>query len=217
MLGLMKQPEHEFAEGPPQTALWSWSDEASILEHLWSSGGLVAIPTESSYGLAVDPSDAAAVDSVLRIKRRPEGQSLPVVAGTVDDLTRLGARLDLPELEPVLAAWPAPLTAVVPLERALPAAMGAWTLAVRIPDHAELRELLAGLGRAVTATSANLSGEPPATRVEQAREFLAGERAAVIDQGPLPGGEPSTIVGIRDGRLIVLREGRFPASRLFGA
>lgn len=213
----MTGPETTVAKEGREPALWHWREPAGVLDEAWASGAVVAIPTESTFALAVDPADAAAVDSVLRIKRRPEGQALPVVAGRVEDLERLGVRLDLPELEPVLAAWPAALTVVVPLERALPAALGADSLAVRIPDHAALRRLLRDLGRAVTATSANRSGEAPATEVAAARRLLAGERAVVIDEGSLPGGEPSTIVGIREGRLVVLREGRFPASRLFGA
>lgn len=217
MLGLMSESEPSATEGRSQPALWRWDEPVEAVDAVWAAGGVVAIPTESSYGLAVDPSDAGAVGVVLRIKRRPTGQALPVVAGTLKDLARLGVRLDLPALAPVLAAWPAALTAVVPLERPLPAALGLETLAVRIPEHPPLRGLLTDLGRAVTATSANRSGEEPATSTVEARELLRGERAAVIDDGPLPGGEPSTIVGIRDGRLVVLREGRFPASRLFGA
>jgi len=197
--------------------LWRWGESVSILDQLWASGGVVAIPTESTFGLAVDPADPAAVDTVFSVKGRSAGQALPIVAGTVGALERLGVRLDLPEFAPVLAAWPAPLTLVAPLERPLPAASGMDTLAVRIPDHGQLRELLTRLGRTVTATSANRSGEAPATRVEQVSSLLAGEEALVIDEAGLPGGEPSTIVGMQGGRLAVLREGRFPVARLFGA
>jgi L-threonylcarbamoyladenylate synthase len=178
---------------------------------------MVAIPTESTYGLAVDPSDARAVAAVLRVKGRPASQALPVVAGSIEDLLRLGVRLDLPELAPVLAAWPAPLTAVVPLARPLAAALGASTLAVRVPSHPRLRALLSSLGRAVTATSANVSGQKPAVEASEVHALLAGERAAVIEEPRLPGGAPSTIVAALDGRLVVLRQGRFPVARLFAA
>jgi L-threonylcarbamoyladenylate synthase len=177
---------------------------------------VVAIPTESSYGLAVDPTDLRAVTAVLRIKGRPEGQALPVVAGSEADLGRLGLSLDLPALEPVRAAWPAPLTVVVPCRGDLPAACGLESLAVRVPAHRRLRELLRGLGRSVTATSANRSGEPPATTPEEVLDLLRGEAAIVIDDGALPGGEPSTIVTIRGGELVVLRQGRYPEGRLVG-
>ncbi len=177
---------------------------------------MVAIPTESSYGLAVDPADPRAVEAVLRIKGRPEGQALPVVAGSARDLERLGLELDRAVFETVRAAWPAPLTAVVPCRGDLPAACGLRSLAVRVPAHRRLRALLSTLGRAVTATSANRSGEPPATTVEQVMELLRGEEAIVIDDGTLPGGAPSTIVGIRGDELVVLRQGRYPERRLVG-
>lgn len=174
------------------------------------------MPTESSYGLAVDPTDPRGVEAILRCKGRPDDQPLPVVAGAVSDLELLGARLDAPWLRAVLAAWPAPLTAVVPLERPLPASRGRSSLAVRIPDHPALVELLRRLGRAVTATSANRSGEPALTSPEAVRRLLAGERAVVIDDGELPGGPPSTIVADEGGRLTVLRSGRYAVTEALG-
>ncbi|MCZ6506584.1 MAG: L-threonylcarbamoyladenylate synthase [Acidobacteria bacterium] len=194
-----------------------WKRAAAAAEELWRGGGIVAIPTESTYGLAVDPLDAEAVEAVMRCKGRSAARPLPVVAGSIDDLRALGARLDLAALAPVLAAWPAALTAVVPLDRPVAAALGGDTLAVRIPDHDGLRDFLLRMGRAVTATSANRSGEEPVVTAAEARELLVGERALVIDDGArLPGGPPSTLVGIRDGGLVVLREGRYPVQRLLG-
>jgi L-threonylcarbamoyladenylate synthase len=174
------------------------------------------VPTESSYGLAVDPSSAPAVEALLRCKGRPAGQSLPVAGGTVEDLVRMGARLDLPGLAPLVAAWPAPLTLVVPLTRPLAAALGRDTVAVRVPDHPELVDLLRRLGRVVTVTSANRSGEAPLTTVGEVCALLADERALVIDGGDLPGGSPSTMVEWRDGSLTVLRRGRHPLGDRLG-
>ena len=201
------------AAGP---ALWRWGEDPWRLDEHWGRGGVVAIPTESSYGLAVDPRDPGAVAAVLRIKGRPEGQALPVVGGAVADLERLGLRLDLAVLAPVVAAWPAALTVVVPCAAGLPAACGLPSLAVRIPAHPALAGLLRSLERAVTATSANRSGEAPATRVEEVLELLRGEPAIVIDDGVLPGGPPSTIVEIRGGRLVVSRSGRHPVGSWIG-
>lgn len=204
------------AESPQPAPVWRWGDAVARLESVWRAGGIVAIPTESSYGLAVDPTDRRAVEAVLRCKGRQEDRALPVVAGTVDDLVRLGARLDLPALAPVIAAWPAALTAVVPLTRPLAAALGRHSIAVRVPDHPALVSLLRRLGRVVTATSANRSGEAPLTTAAPVRRLLAGERALVIDDGELPGGAPSTIVEYRDGGLVVLRQGRYPVAGVLG-
>jgi L-threonylcarbamoyladenylate synthase len=215
---VVKPPEEEVQPSRRRLPeIRDWVGGAAAAQELWASGGIVAIPTESTYGLAVDPLDAEAVAAVVRCKGRSALRPLPVVAGSLDDLRALGARLDSPVLAPVFAAWPAALTAVVPLDRPVAAALGGDTLAVRVPDHARLRGFLRHAGRAVTATSANRSGERPAVTATEVQKLLAGERAIVIDDGvELPGGPPSTLVGIRDGGLVVLREGRFPIKGLLG-
>jgi L-threonylcarbamoyladenylate synthase len=211
----VSEPSSTPAAGPP-APVWRWGDAEHHLEAVWRAGGIVAIPTESSYGLAVDPADPRGVEAILRCKGRGEDRPLPVVAGALADLERLGARFDSPLLAPVLAAWPAPLTVVVPLERPLAAALGRPTIAVRVPAHAALASLLRRRGRAVTATSANRSGEPAMTTPAEVRRLLAGELAVVIDDGELPGGAPSTLVAPGDGALVVLRQGRYSMERILG-
>jgi L-threonylcarbamoyladenylate synthase len=185
------------------------------------AGGVVAIPTESSYGLAVDPCNPEAVERVYRLKARDAGKPLPVVAATVEQVAALGARVEGPEFDALVSLWPAPLTLVVPLAPSAPsvgdrprpaAAAGFDTLAVRIPAHDSLRALLAQVGP-VTATSANVSGEPPVLDADGAAALLAAVDgpALVIDGGTLPGGLPSTLVAPP---RRVLRQGAFPAERL---
>lgn len=213
-------------------------------------GGVLVIPTESSYGLAVDPRSAAGVAAVYRLKERDRGKPLPVVAADRDQVLSLGVAPDLPVLDRLERAgrarridradpaarpplWPGPVTAVLPIERPLPATAGESTVAVRVPGHEGLRRLLAALGRPLTATSANRSGEPPVLDPDAAERLLAeapsaaeaggegGPVGVVIDGGALPGGPPSTIVRVdypgddagedtREGRaprVVVLREG----------
>lgn len=199
---------------------------AALSEHL-SRGGVLAIPTESSYGLAVDPRSAAGVDAIYRIKEREAGKPLPVVAADRGQVAALGVDPGLPELDLLERVWPAAVTAVLPLlsPGSLPAAAGEGTVAVRVPGHAGLRELLARLGLPLTATSANRSGEPPVLDPGRAAELLAGclpeavreeaePLAVVVDGGTLPGGPPSTIVRIRGVHLEVLREGAVPAAEV---
>jgi L-threonylcarbamoyladenylate synthase len=189
---------------------------------------VLAIPTESSYGLAVDPRNAEGIARVYGLKGRDGSKALPLVAADRAQIDALGldtGPLDRPELAPLVArGWPGPLTVVLPLrdpDDALPgqAPLGALpgqapdrTVAVRIPGHDGLRELLAGVGRALTATSANRSGEPPLLDPDAAAALLAGlpeGAAAVIDGGVLPGGPPSTLIRLSDGRVEVLRAGVF--------
>jgi len=197
-----------------------------LLEH----GGVLVIPTESSYGLAADPGSAEGVAAIYRLKGRAAGKALPVVAADRSQVVALGVAPDRVDWDRLEGVWPprgsGAVTVVLPIERSLPAAADETTVAVRIPDHAGLRRLLACLGRPLTATSANRSGEPPVLDPADAEALVAhasdgevapGVRAVVIDGGTLPGGPPSTIVRLvgggigggdgQDVRIEVLREG----------
>jgi L-threonylcarbamoyladenylate synthase len=193
---------------------WRPGDPVEPLRSLVARGGVLAIPTESSYGFGADPRNPVGVEAIYRIKERERGKPLPVVVADLEQLRDLGIDPRLPILEALSACWPAPLTAVLPIERPLPAAAGEPTLAVRIPAHESLRRLLAELGHGLTATSANRSGEAPVLDPEGAAELLAGADAIVVDGGVLPGGPPSTLVAIEASGPVVLRTGSFPIERL---
>jgi L-threonylcarbamoyladenylate synthase len=184
-------------------------------------GGVLAIPTESSYGLGADPRNPAGVEAIYRIKQRERGKPLPVVVSGRGQLAELGVDLgagpNLYIVERLCELWPAPLTVLLRISHPLPAAAGEARLAVRVPDHEKLRELLSALGNGLTATSANRSGGEPALDPSAAAELLAGEDAMVVDGGVLPGGPPSTLAAIEGGWPVVLRKGRFPTERLMAA
>jgi L-threonylcarbamoyladenylate synthase len=172
--------------------------------------GVIALPTETFYGLAVDPGDEVAVARVFAIKGRDGGKALLVVAA---DLAQAGelAELDGARRAALAAIWPAPLTVVLPVRRPLAAA--AATIAVRVPDHALLRSLLARVGP-LTATSANRSGARPAAAAGEVAAALAGEVDLILDGGPTEGGVPSTLVDWTGAHPRLLRPGAFalPAS-----
>ena len=191
------------------TERWRPGDPLEPLRDLVARGGVLAIPTESSYGLAVDPENRAAVDAVFAIKRRPADKPLPVVVADMDQIHALGAWLPESLQERLEKIWPAPLTMLLPIAREIPAAAGSSKLGVRIPAHEPLRELLAGLGRGLSATSANRSGEEPILEPDALDELLAGADAVIVDGGRLAGGPPSTVVDWNDGRPRVVRQGAF--------
>lgn len=200
--------------------LWRFGEPVAPLAALLGRGGLLAVPTESSYALAADPRNPRGVAAVYRIKEREAGKPLPVVVAGVDQLAGLGIDPDLPILALLARAWPGPLTAVLPLTRPLPAAAGFRSLAVRVPGHARLRTLLRELDMGLTATSANPSGGAPATTPGAAAALLAGEDAGLVDDGALPGGPPSTLVRWTPAGLEVLRAGSFagpPLAELLAA
>jgi len=198
-------------------AIWHFGDPVDPLRAVLARGGILAIPTESSYGLAADPRNRAGVETVYRVKGREAGKALPVVVADRGQIADLGIDPGLSILEPLSACWPGPLTAVLPLGRSapeIPAAASERSLAVRIPGHAGLRALLAALGHGLTATSANRSGGEPVVDPRDLTALLAGEDAVIVDGGILPGGPPSTLVAIEESGAVVLRSGSFPVERL---
>lgn len=188
-------------------AIWKQGEELSLLTGVLNQGGMLAIPTESSYGLGVDPRSESGVATVYRFKGRPRSKALPVVMGDVEQLTLLGGDPHAPELAELAALWPAPLTVVVPLVGAIAASSGAQTLAVRVPAHEGLRTLLQDLGTPLTATSANLAGGHPVSEPRELLSMLSGWTSAVVDGGVLEGGVASTIVQIGEEGYRVLRVG----------
>ncbi len=205
-----------------------------LRRHL-AAGGVLAIPTESSYGLAVDPRNPVGVEAVYRLKERERGKPLPVVAANIDQLAGLGIDVGSPQLEIVAGFWPAPLTLVTPAQGPdgpWPASGGHATLAVRIPAHRGLLALLEGIQSPLTATSANPAGQAPILDPDALEGWLAEgpgllEQSGLLDQpglleqpvwildgGVLPGGPPSTLVAWTDEGWKVIREGRFPIADL---
>ncbi len=165
--------------------------------------GLTAIPTETFYGLAVDPRDAIAVQRVYEVKGRDTAKLLLVVGGSLEQLDELVA-IPSAHRGRLRAAWPAALTVVLPSRRVLPA--GDTTVAVRVPDAPLLRSLLLRTGP-LTATSANRSGEAPEVDPVAVAALLGSELDLLLDGGATPGGAPTTLVDATGERMIVLRQG----------
>ena len=195
--------------------LWRWDDDPAELIAVLRRGGVLGIPTESSYGLAVDPTDQRAVAAIFAVKGRADDQALPVVIGDLAQARALGVDPDAPGLEAVAALWPAALSIVVPIARPIAATLSTATLAIRIPAHERLRALLRRVGP-LTATSANRSGEAPLLDPVAVETLLEPVGGCVIDDGAMAGGPPSTLVRWEGGGFRVLRAGRFPLDRLQG-
>jgi len=161
-------------------------------------GGLVAVPTDTLYGLAVDPFNAAAVGRVFAVKGRDAGEALPLIAADARQvIAHLGG---LPEAGRRLADrfWPGPLTLVVGAPRMLARAVtgGTGTVGVRVPAHDVARAICAACDHPITATSANISGSPASADPDVVERTLGDRLDLLIDTGPTPGGAPSTIVDV---------------------
>ncbi len=174
------------------------------VERCLAEAGVVLLPTETFYGLGCDPWSEDAVHTVLDLKDRPRDMPLPVLAADWVQVDRLTV---IPETwrSRLIDFWPGPLTAVLPARQSLPASLED-TVAVRIPGHELLRQLLAVTGP-LTGTSANRHGEQPAIDIEGAMKSLTGDPALALDGGPSPGGHPSTLVDLTGTTVRVLRQG----------
>jgi tRNA threonylcarbamoyl adenosine modification protein (Sua5/YciO/YrdC/YwlC family) len=169
-----------------------------------AQGGVLLVPTESYYGLGADPWSEPGVEKIFSMKARPAELGLPVLCA---DWQQVESLVEVPDSFRVKLArlWPAALTVVLPTVADVAAAR-TGTLAVRIPDHAELRALLYRLGP-LTGTSANRHGEPPSTTVEGAVATLAEAPDLVLDAGATAGGKTSTLVDLSRGEPEILRSG----------
>ena len=176
------------------------------------SGGVAVIPTDTVYGLAASLIEPGAIERVFELKGRAASKPLPVLGPSLDALKAIAVFDD--EAEALASKhWPGPLTLV--LERAPGFAVdlggdGTSTVAVRVPNRVVTRELLEATGP-LAVTSANRSGEEPASTPAEARAAF-GPDVPLLDDGPLPG-EVSTVLYLATGRTI-LREGAIPATDL---
>lgn len=186
---------------------------------LLKAGGLVAMPTETVYGLAGDASNDRAVAGIYEAKGRPSFNPLIVHVAGIEQAEKL---VDISDAARRLAGtfWPGPLTMVLPLREGAPVSplvtAGLDTLAVRVPAHTVARSLLKQFGGGLAAPSANPSGRISPTSAEHVMAGLNGHIEAVIDGGACSVGVESTIVGFRDDDVVILRDGGVTAEELTG-
>ncbi len=178
------------------------------------AGGVVAFPTDTLYGLAVDPRRPDAVRRLFALKRRDASVAIPLVAAGLEQAMRAATFSEL-EQRAATAFWPGPLSIVAPANSCItPQALGGrGTVAIRVPAHEIARALARAFDFPVTATSANQSGQPAADSADAVAAALPGVDL-LIDGGRVPGGPPSTIISFDDTRPILLREGAVPWERV---
>jgi len=179
------------------------------------SGGVIAFPTDTVYGLGADAFNARAVERVYEIKNRPKYQQFPLLIADAKQLTTLAA--PIPEIAWLLARrfWPGGLTLVLSKKDSLPAYLASGpTIAVRVPNHPVCLALIKDLGNPITGSSANTSGQPAALTAEEVDQQLEGRIDLVINGGKCPGGKESTIVDITHEAPIFLRQGIIPADQI---
>ena len=179
-------------------------------------GGVVAYPTDTLYGLAVDARNDAAVERLFSLKGRAAASAIALIAADAGMAERVAARgFGTLERQMVAAFWPGPLTIVVPVSPSLSAALAPrGTIGVRVPAHPVARALPAALGDCITATSANLSGQPPAVTADEVAAALGDRIDLLLDAGAAPGGAPSSVVEVVAGHPVLHRAGAIAWDRV---
>lgn len=182
-----------------------------------AQGQPVAIPTDTVYGLAVDPFRPGATDRIFAAKRRPRDVSLPVLVGSVEQALALSTAVPHAALRLMERYWPGALTLVLPARPGLGADLGddEATVGMRSPDHPVPQALCAAAGPLAT-TSANLHGRPTLTTAIEVAEAFGDAVAIVLDGGECKG-SPSTVVDCTGAEPKLLRDGRIPWSELQAA
>ncbi|HEY7289821.1 MAG TPA: L-threonylcarbamoyladenylate synthase [Vicinamibacterales bacterium] len=173
------------------------------------SGGLAAIPTDTLYGLAANPFDASAVERVFAAKGRGSDQALPLIAADVAQVTRYVGRLPESAVRLAERFWPGPVTILLPAPAAIAPAVSGGTgrVGVRVPADAIARSVCAAVGHPVTATSANISGEPATDDPNRVEDTLGDVVDFLLDIGRTRGGLPSTIVDVTTEPPVLVRSG----------
>lgn len=171
-------------------------------------GGVVAFPTETYYGLAVNPFDEAAVARLFALKQRPSAKPILLLIEEAGQLGRLASCF--PALYgPLMTFWPGPLTLVFPARSTLsPLVTGnTGTVAARVSSHPTARLLVSRVGHPITATSANISGQPATVTAAEVVAAFGPSVDCILDGGRTPGGKGSTLVGLVADEPVLLREG----------
>ena len=175
-------------------------------------GRVVAVPTDTVYGLAADPFNLAAVEAIYRVKGRPESRALPILVSSIDQAMLLSREVPANFLRLVHEYWPGALTLVVDAAHRLPLKVTGNTgrIALRWPRSPVVAGLIEEFAGPITGTSANISGHPSCVSGAQVMEQLGARLPLILDAGDIGLALASTIVVLRGDSWKIVREGVIP-------
>ena len=178
---------------------------------LLKQGGLIAFPTETYYGLGVDPFNNEALQRLFRVKQRNIDKAVLVLVTDRSQVERFTDSINEHFNKLMATFWPGPLTLVFPARSNVPTLLtgGTGTVGIRQSPNPVTRQLLLEFAGPITATSANRSGASPATTAAEVKEFFGSEVDSIVDGGATPGGQGSTLVGF-DQEIFCIRDGKIP-------
>jgi L-threonylcarbamoyladenylate synthase len=193
--------------------------EADVLRYaadFLARGSVIAVPTDTFYGLAADPFNLAAVDEIYRVKGRPETRALPILVNSIELAVQLAREAPRKFLRLAQAFWPGALTLVVNAAQRIPLKVTAGTgrIALRWPRSEVVKRLIDEFEGPVTGTSANISGFPSCASAKEVMKQLGPRLPLVLDAGETGATLASTIVELSGDTWRVGREGVIPVAEI---
>jgi L-threonylcarbamoyladenylate synthase len=182
------------------------------------AGELVVYPTETFYAIGADAFSSSALSRLFQLKGREAGRPVGLIAADAAMAFSVAREIPADTRRLADAFWPGPLTIVMPArDEIAPELAGPDGVGVRVSPNPIARALSAGLGRPITATSANLSGEPPASTLDQARAGLGAKVKVYLEGGKLTASSPSTVVAVGGSGWKMVRVGAISEDRIAAA
>ncbi len=192
------------------------TEDITAAAEIIKGGGIVAVPTETVYGLAANGLDGAAVERIFKVKGRPETKPMSLMVAGIDAIDELCADVPKAAYDLAQSYWPGPLTVVLKAKPGIPAIVraGGETIGLRCPNHPQTLALLKLAGLPLAAPSANPSGKTSPTTVKSVMEYFSGQIEGIIDGGDCEIGLESTVLDMSKTPYTVLRQGAVAESEL---
>jgi L-threonylcarbamoyladenylate synthase len=193
-------------------------DDLNTCVETLRTGGLVVFPTDTVYGVGCNAFNVDAVQKIYALKGRRYSKALPILLSNADQLSLVTDEV-LPEAHKLVKAfWPGALTLVFKTApMVMHATRGKKTIAVRVPDHGVVTQMLAAFGFPLASTSANFSGKPSAKNFSDIKTIFKSDEALLIDGGRCAKARESTVVDVTHFPFTVLREGAIPKDKILAA
>ncbi|HEV7747348.1 MAG TPA: L-threonylcarbamoyladenylate synthase [Pyrinomonadaceae bacterium] len=195
--------------------LWDNADTRTEAAGYIAAGGVIAFRTDTFYGLGADPFNARAIRKIRHLKGREDAKPILLLISDESEIDRFIQQAAFFKLV-ASKHWPAPLTLIGVSRPELPAALTAstHTLGVRLPDDADVRAFVRACGGALTATSANISGQPPARTAKEVENYFPAGLDLIVDGGEVTAIDPSTVLDVSAGDARLIREGAISREQL---
>jgi L-threonylcarbamoyladenylate synthase len=181
-----------------------------------NAGGIIAYPTETLYGLGTRIDNESALKRLYALKHRPTEKTIPIIIGSTSQLPSLAEHVNDTAHRLIETFWPGPLTLIFNARNKLSTYVtSARKIAIRVPGESFALQLAKSAGFPITATSANISGLPPARSASMVQDYFGASIDLLIDGGESGSTIPSTIADVSKEPAVVLREGAIEASRIY--